>query len=65
MKGYIQIYTGKGKGKTVAVIFTKGCNFRCGYCHNPFLVLPYLLNSEPDISEKEIFDYLQNPKKLA
>ena len=50
------------EGKTVAVIFTKGCNFRCGYCHNPFLVLPHLLNSEPDISEKEIFDYLQNRK---
>mgnify|MGYP005847366615 CR=1 FL=1 len=50
------------EGKTVAVIFTKGCNFRCGYCHNPSLVLPHLLNSTPDISEKEIFDYLQNRK---
>ena len=50
------------EGKTVAVIFTKGCNFRCGYCHNPSLVLPHLLNSAPDISEKEIFDYLQNRK---
>ena len=50
------------EGKTVAVIFTKGCNFRCDYCHNPSLVLPQLLNSAPDISEKEIFDYLQNRK---
>jgi pyruvate formate lyase activating enzyme len=50
------------EGKTVAVVFTKGCNFRCGYCHNPSLVLPHLLNRAPDISEKEIFDYLQNRK---
>ncbi len=27
-------------GKTAAVIFTQGCNFRCRYCHNPELVLP-------------------------
>jgi pyruvate formate lyase activating enzyme len=27
-------------GKTSAVIFTVGCNMRCGYCHNPELVLP-------------------------
>ena len=23
---------------TAAVIFLPGCNFRCGYCHNPELV---------------------------
>lgn len=27
-------------GKTSAVLFTIGCNMRCGYCHNPELVLP-------------------------
>ncbi|MDD4013985.1 MAG: anaerobic ribonucleoside-triphosphate reductase activating protein, partial [Candidatus Omnitrophica bacterium] len=26
-------------GHLAAVIFTAGCNFRCGYCHNPGLVL--------------------------
>ncbi|MCK9205032.1 MAG: anaerobic ribonucleoside-triphosphate reductase activating protein [Bacteroidales bacterium] len=50
------------EGKTAAVIFTKGCNFRCGYCHNPSLVLPELLNRTTDISEKEIFDYLKTRK---
>lgn len=27
-------------GKISAVIFTRGCNFRCPYCHNPELVIP-------------------------
>lgn len=27
-------------GKTSCIIFTAGCNFRCGYCHNPEFVLP-------------------------
>ena len=27
-------------GYTVAAVFTVGCNMRCGYCHNPELVLP-------------------------
>lgn len=25
-------------GKTSAMVYTIGCNFRCGYCHNPELV---------------------------
>ncbi len=27
-------------GKTACIVFTAGCNFRCGYCHNPEFVLP-------------------------
>ena len=27
-------------GKVAAALFTIGCNMRCGYCHNPELVLP-------------------------
>ena len=50
------------EGKTAAVIFTKGCNFRCGYCHNPSLVLPHLLDRTPDLSEKEIMGYLLSRK---
>ena len=26
-------------GKTAATLFLFGCNFRCGFCHNPELVL--------------------------
>jgi len=43
-------------GHVAATIFTRGCNFRCGFCHNPELVLPekYI----PLLSEKEIIDFL-------
>ncbi len=51
------------EGKTVAVVFTKGCNFRCGYCHNPELVYPKLLEQTEDISEKAVFDFLSIRKK--
>ena len=27
-------------GKISAIVFTRGCNFRCPFCHNPELVLP-------------------------
>lgn len=27
-------------GKVSAIVFTRGCNFRCPYCHNPELVEP-------------------------
>jgi len=27
-------------GKLAAIIFTVGCNFRCGFCYNPMLVWP-------------------------
>ncbi len=44
--------------KMACVIFTQGCNFRCGYCHNPSLVLPKLFAQNQLISEEEILKYL-------
>ena len=46
------------EGVLAAVVFTKGCNLRCGYCHNPSLVIPALLERTPDIPEAEVLDYL-------
>ncbi len=47
-------------GKTSAVVFTLGCNFRCRYCHNPELVLPEKYASE--INQTEIFEFLETRK---
>lgn len=51
-------------GKIAAVVFTRGCNFRCGYCHNPELVNPDSCpDSFPDpISDKGILEFLKNRK---
>lgn len=49
-------------GKTCAVIFTQGCNFRCVYCHNPELVYPELF-SEP-IPFEEIYEFLKEKRGL-
>jgi pyruvate formate lyase activating enzyme len=42
--------------KISAVIFTQGCNFRCGFCHNPQLVLPDFF--EDTIPEETVFEFL-------
>lgn len=47
--------------KIASVVFTQGCNFRCGYCHNPELIE---LKSNLQIDESFIFDYLKKRKGL-
>lgn len=48
-------------GKIAAIVFTQGCNFRCGYCHNPEL-LSIDNNKKPFISEDEFFAFLEKRK---
>lgn len=45
-------------GKMATVVFTKGCNLRCRYCHNPQLVLPDLMAKSDPISEEVLFAFL-------
>jgi anaerobic ribonucleoside-triphosphate reductase activating protein len=45
-------------GYVVAGLFTVGCNMRCGYCHNPELVLPEQYAG--GIPEDEIFEFLES-----
>ena len=43
-------------GIVCSTIFVSGCNFHCGFCHNPDLIVP----KETDcISLANIFDYLK------
>ncbi len=44
-------------GKMSLIVFTRGCNFRCPYCHNPELVDP---NRYVDaLEEEQLWEFLQ------
>lgn len=43
--------------KISAIIFTRGCNFKCPYCHNPELVDPE--RYYPEIAWEEVLDFLE------
>ena len=47
--------------KIAAILFTQGCNFRCGYCHNP-----ELLNGNAQLHQEvtldALFEFLNNRK---
>jgi len=49
-------------GHMACLIFTGACNYRCPFCHNASLVLNP--NSQPSISEEEIFAFLQSRKGI-
>lgn len=49
-------------GKTCAILFTRGCNFRCPYCHNPELVWPE--QYAPEISLEGVLDFLRQRRGL-
>lgn len=46
---------------TACIVFTPGCNFRCGYCHNPEFVLPEMLSQirSSFITEDVFFNFLK------
>ena len=43
-------------GKMACTVFTYGCNFRCGFCHNALLVTE---ENSDNISEDELFAFLR------
>ncbi len=52
--------------KTACVVFTPGCNFRCGYCHNPEFVLPEKIQEIKGsfIPEEAFFSFLNDRRGL-
>lgn len=48
-------------GKVAATVFVQGCNFRCGYCHNPELVLKRLFQGY--IPQEEVLNYLYDRRE--
>jgi pyruvate formate lyase activating enzyme len=49
---------------TACIVFTPGCNFRCGYCHNPEFVLPEMIAEIKNsfIDEENFFAFLETRK---
>jgi pyruvate formate lyase activating enzyme len=45
-------------GRISAIVFTRGCNFRCPYCHNPELVDPARYG--PILPEAEVLSFLES-----
>ncbi|MBI4250320.1 anaerobic ribonucleoside-triphosphate reductase activating protein [Candidatus Uhrbacteria bacterium] len=52
--------------RIACIVFTLGCNFRCGYCHNPEFVLPEKVREMRTavISEDTFFRFLSQRKNL-
>jgi len=53
-------------GRTACTVFTPGCNFRCGYCHNAEFVLPEKIKkiSADFIPEEAVFNFLKKRQGL-
>ena len=49
-------------GKTAAMVYTIGCNFRCPYCHNPELVDETVTET---FSEETILSFLEKRRGLV
>lgn len=46
-------------GHVAAMVYTMGCNFRCGYCHNPELVVPHgAVTKEEMLSQEVLLGFL-------
>lgn len=45
-------------GKICAILFTRGCNFLCPYCHNPELVIKE--KYAPEIPMSKIYEFIES-----
>ena len=46
--------------KIAAIVFTQGCNFRCGYCHNAELISFQQFYFEgKEYKKEEFFDFME------
>ncbi len=61
IKGFQEITLIDYPGKIACTLFLFGCNFKCGFCHNPELVVK---DNGEEYSEKEVLDFLEKRKGL-
>jgi len=50
-------------GQTAAVVFTRGCNFRCGYCHNRDLISSRR-SPATDLDEDAVMRFLEKRRGI-
>lgn len=48
--------------KTACTLFTRGCNFKCPFCHNAALI--EVTNTTPVLDSREILAFLRNRQRL-
>lgn len=65
--GFVRVDSVNYPGLVACTVFTKGCNFRCPYCHNPSLVWDGTMsqsNEETNDFESftvdKVFDYIKH-----
>ena len=51
-------------GRLAATVFLTGCDFRCPFCYSAELVLPQRIKEQPEITQKELFNFLKDRKGL-
>ncbi len=53
-------------GHTACIVFTGGCNYRCGFCHNPEFVLPEELAKLKSsfIPEETVLNFLEKRRGM-
>lgn len=62
--GLVKVDSVNYPGFVSCTVFTRGCNFRCPYCHNPSLVETSSCERFDSFTVQEVFDYLNQRKSL-
>lgn len=59
--GFVRLSTCDWPDELVATIFSQGCPWACGYCHNPHLIPP---NAETNIAWEDVMSFLDSRRGL-
>ncbi len=62
--GLVKVDSVNYPGFVACTVFTRGCNFKCPYCHNPSLVEPSRFETADSFTVQEVLDYINQRKSL-
>ncbi len=62
--GFLPLTFADFPGRLACVVFTQGCNLRCGYCHNPQLIDRHAPGGAETPTETRILDFLKTRQGL-